>query len=109
MKNPNSMINTTSTKQEKIVQDLNNNNVPVKKSANLRKNKNEMTVNTSNSTNNHANNNIHGNITMKEGLDAIAGLPNEKALLELMDKSGYQITQHNGQRKFGPPPNFGGT
>lgn len=104
------MINSTSTKQDKIVQDLNNNNVPARscKNPNPRKNKNEMTVNTGNQNGNHTNN-IHGNNTMKEGLDAIAGLPNEKALLELMESSGYPITQHNGQRKFGPLPNFTGS
>ncbi|XP_013184465.2 probable RNA-binding protein 46 [Amyelois transitella] len=27
-------------------------------------------------------------------------------LLDLMDKTGYSIVQHNGQRKFGPPPGW---
>lgn len=29
-------------------------------------------------------------------------------LLELMEKTGYAIVQHNGQRKFGPPPDWTG-
>lgn len=45
----------------------------------------------------------------KTGKDAVAGLPNEKALLALMDSTGYPLTQNNGQRRFGPPPNFVGT
>lgn len=113
------MINVAS-KTEKIVQDLNNNNLTIKQTNNnntkptaSRKNKSspEMTVNASvesaNTNGNHGNNN-HGNTTMKVGIEAVAGLPNEKALIELMEKSGYQLTQHNGQRKFGPPPNYGG-
>lgn len=30
--------------------------------------------------------------------------PNEKALLVLMEKTGYSMVQENGQRKFGGPP-----
>lgn len=45
----------------------------------------------------------------KTGKDAVAGLPNEKALLALMERTGFPITQNNGQRRFGPPPNFVGT
>ena len=41
----------------------------------------------------------------KTGKDAVAGLPNEKALLALMESTGYPITQNNGQRRFGPPSN----
>jgi len=44
----------------------------------------------------------------KVGREAIGGLPNEKPLLELMERTGYPITQNNGQRKFGPPPDFTG-
>lgn len=29
-------------------------------------------------------------------------------LLELIQSTGYPIIQHNGQRKFGPPPNWSG-
>jgi len=47
--------------------------------------------------------------TVKTGRDAIAGLPNEAALLNLMERSGYPISQNNGQRRFGPPPDFTGT
>ncbi|XP_022252711.1 probable RNA-binding protein 46 [Limulus polyphemus] len=32
----------------------------------------------------------------------------EAALLSLMERTGYQIIQENGQRKFGPPPNWEG-
>ncbi|CAH1786758.1 unnamed protein product [Owenia fusiformis] len=38
-----------------------------------------------------------------------SGVPNEAALLALMEKSGYQMLQENGQRKYGgPPPNWEG-
>jgi len=60
------------------------------------------------SHNNHHSNHNNNTQTMKVGKDAVAGLPNEKALLDLMESSGYQLTHHNGQRKFGPPPNYGG-
>ncbi|XP_057297897.1 APOBEC1 complementation factor-like isoform X2 [Hydractinia symbiolongicarpus] len=59
----------------------------------------EMTVNSA--ENGHA-------TTVKVGKEAVAGLANEKALLELMERTGYPITQNNGQRKFGPPPNMTG-
>ncbi|XP_023239973.1 probable RNA-binding protein 46 [Centruroides sculpturatus] len=32
----------------------------------------------------------------------------EAALLALMDRTGYNIVQENGQRKFGPPPDWNG-
>ncbi|KAI1291943.1 APOBEC1 complementation factor [Halotydeus destructor] len=32
----------------------------------------------------------------------------QEALLELMASSGYDIVQENGQRKYGPPPGWGG-
>ncbi|CAH2991952.1 unnamed protein product [Chilo suppressalis] len=31
-----------------------------------------------------------------------------RKLLQLMQKTGYSIIQHNGQRKFGPPPDWTG-
>ena len=59
--------------------------------------------------NSNSNNTNNSNTsTLKVGRDAVAGLPNEKVLLDLMESTGYQLTQHNGQRKFGPPPNYGG-
>ncbi|RWS29353.1 APOBEC1 complementation factor-like protein [Leptotrombidium deliense] len=33
----------------------------------------------------------------------------DKALLELLCRSGYQMVQENGQRKFGPPPDWTGS
>eukprot|EP00794_Sanderia_malayensis_P017018 gene17018-18732_t len=44
----------------------------------------------------------------KVGKDAVAGLPNEEALLALMDSTGYPITQNNGQRRYGPPLKYVG-
>lgn len=36
------------------------------------------------------------------------GTQNEAALLALMEKTGYNMVQENGQRKFGgPPPGVG--
>ena len=52
---------------------------------------------------------LKGNETMeKSGPEAVAGLPNEKALLDLMERTGYPITQNNGQRRYGPPPDCNG-
>ena len=36
------------------------------------------------------------------------GTQNEAALLALMEKTGYNMVQENGQRKFGGPPPGGG-
>ena len=38
----------------------------------------------------------------------VAGAPNEAALLQLMERTGYQMIQENGQRKYGPPPGWQG-
>lgn len=39
----------------------------------------------------------------------IAGTPNESALLDLMERTGYTMIQENGQRKYGgPPPGWDG-
>ena len=38
--------------------------------------------------------------------EGVAGAPNERRLVELMETTGYSITQTNGQRKFGPPPDW---
>nr|XP_006818851.1 PREDICTED: APOBEC1 complementation factor isoform X4 [Saccoglossus kowalevskii] len=41
--------------------------------------------------------------------EGIAGARNETALLSLMERTGYNIIQENGQRKYGgPPPNWEG-
>ena len=34
----------------------------------------------------------------------VSGAPNEKALLNLMERTGYSMIQENGQRKYGGPP-----
>ena len=34
--------------------------------------------------------------------------PTEPKLVELMNRTGYPISQTNGQRKFGPPPDWKG-
>uniref|UniRef100_F7APN8 RNA-binding protein 47 n=1 Tax=Monodelphis domestica TaxID=13616 RepID=F7APN8_MONDO len=36
--------------------------------------------------------------------EGVAGAPNEAALLALMERTGYSMTQENGQRKYGGPP-----
>ena len=51
---------------------------------------------------------LKGEQMERTGKDAVAGAPNEKALLELMEQTGYPMTQNNGQRRFGPPSNFVG-
>ena len=33
----------------------------------------------------------------------VVGAPNEAALLQLTEKTGYQMIQENGQRKYEPP------
>lgn len=39
-----------------------------------------------------------------EGEKGIVGVPNEAALLQLMERTGYTMIQENGQRKYGGPP-----
>ena len=34
--------------------------------------------------------------------------PTEPKLVELMNRTGYPISQTNGQRKYGPPPDWKG-
>uniref|UniRef100_F6YGW9 APOBEC1 complementation factor n=1 Tax=Ciona intestinalis TaxID=7719 RepID=F6YGW9_CIOIN len=36
--------------------------------------------------------------------NGLSGVPNEAALVALMKRTGYSITQENGQRKYGGPP-----
>nr|XP_039255746.1 RNA-binding protein 47-like isoform X1 [Styela clava] len=38
------------------------------------------------------------------GVEGIAGAPNEAALRALMKRTGYNMLQENGQRKYGGPP-----
>lgn len=38
----------------------------------------------------------------------VAGAPNEQNLLRLMERTGYSMVQENGQRKYGPPPDWKG-
>ncbi|XP_060555906.1 APOBEC1 complementation factor-like [Ruditapes philippinarum] len=41
--------------------------------------------------------------------NGVLGAPNERALLNLMEKTGYTMIQENGQRKYGgPPPDWDG-
>ncbi|XP_041948395.1 RNA-binding protein 47 isoform X3 [Alosa alosa] len=40
--------------------------------------------------------------------EGVAGAQNEAALLSLMERTGYQMVQENGQRKYGPPPGWEG-
>ncbi|XP_077986386.1 putative RNA-binding protein 46 isoform X4 [Glandiceps talaboti] len=37
-------------------------------------------------------------------IEGVSGARNETALLQLMERTGYNIMQENGQRKFGGPP-----
>ncbi|KAF7248328.1 RNA-binding protein 47 [Varanus komodoensis] len=36
--------------------------------------------------------------------EGVAGAPNEAALLQLIERTGYTMVQENGQRKYGGPP-----
>ncbi|XP_016063112.1 PREDICTED: RNA-binding protein 47 [Miniopterus natalensis] len=36
--------------------------------------------------------------------EGLAGVPNEAALLALLERTGYSMAQENGQRKYGGPP-----
>ncbi|XP_058049260.1 RNA-binding protein 47 isoform X2 [Ahaetulla prasina] len=36
--------------------------------------------------------------------EGLSGVPNEAALLQLLDRTGYTMIQENGQRKYGGPP-----
>lgn len=49
-----------------------------------------------------------GNAEIDKIPQDIAGASNAAALLQLMNKTGFNIVQENGQRKFGPPPNWEG-
>ncbi|XP_015799073.1 RNA-binding protein 47 isoform X1 [Nothobranchius furzeri] len=48
---------------------------------------------------------LQGQSNVPEG---IAGAPNESALMNLMERTGYSMVQENGQRKYGPPPGWSG-
>ena len=46
---------------------------------------------------------------LNRGMQASGGLTsNEQKLLDLQDRTGYEITQRNGQRIYGPPPDWVG-
>ncbi|XP_053197606.1 APOBEC1 complementation factor isoform X1 [Scomber japonicus] len=46
----------------------------------------------------------------KAGVDALAGTQKEAALQALTQRTGYQLRQENGQRRYGgPPPDWDGT
>ena len=36
----------------------------------------------------------------------VAGTTNEAGLLTLLQRTGYPLVQENGQRKYGPPPDW---
>ncbi|KAG7256856.1 LOW QUALITY PROTEIN: hypothetical protein CRUP_021105, partial [Coryphaenoides rupestris] len=46
-----------------------------------------------------------GQVSVPEG---VAGAPNEAALVGLMERTGYDMVQENGQRKYAPPPGWEG-
>ncbi|UYV65749.1 RBM47 [Cordylochernes scorpioides] len=46
--------------------------------------------------------------TYPSQMDKQPPLSKEEALLELIERSGYNIVQENGQRKYGPPPQWDG-
>lgn len=57
--------------------------------------------------NHFANISLDGMEENKQLPPGVAGAPNEQALLSLMERTGYQMIQENGQRKYGgPPPNW---
>ncbi|XP_048730769.2 APOBEC1 complementation factor-like isoform X2 [Ostrea edulis] len=43
---------------------------------------------------------------MEEKQQSLTGTPNEANLLKLMERTGYPMVQENGQRKYGPPPDW---
>ena len=43
-----------------------------------------------------------------DNMDSINITANETGLLKLIERTGYSMVQENGQRKFGPPPNWDG-
>ncbi|KPP68491.1 putative RNA-binding protein 46 [Scleropages formosus] len=49
-----------------------------------------------------------GSLNMVPTTNGCVESPNEAALLALMEKTGYNMVQENGQRKFGPPPGWEG-
>ncbi|KAI1883706.1 hypothetical protein AGOR_G00234310 [Albula goreensis] len=50
----------------------------------------------------------HPNHTQTAVTEGVAGAPNEAALVSLMERTGYNMVQENGQRKYGPPPGWEG-
>ncbi|KAI8784161.1 APOBEC1 complementation factor-like isoform X1 [Biomphalaria glabrata] len=45
----------------------------------------------------------------KPTIQGVTGAPNENALISLIQQTGYNLIQENGQRKFGgPPPDWSG-
>lgn len=54
----------------------------------------------------------HNNVNtqVQSSSDVIRRLgADESALLALMERTGYNIMQENGQRKYGPPPDWVGS
>nr|XP_033802834.1 RNA-binding protein 47 isoform X2 [Geotrypetes seraphini] len=48
--------------------------------------------------------NDSSNMSATKVLEGVSGVPNEAALLALMERTGYGMVQENGQRKYGGPP-----
>lgn len=46
--------------------------------------------------------------TQEKVQHGISGAPNEQNLLRLMERTGFPMVQENGQRKYGPPPDWKG-
>ena len=52
--------------------------------------------------------NMEGRDSPTSSEDGVTGTPNEVALRALMDRTGCPIRQSNGQRRYGPPPDWSG-
>ncbi|XP_062992490.1 RNA-binding protein 47 isoform X3 [Elgaria multicarinata webbii] len=48
--------------------------------------------------------NDSSNLQTNKVPEGVAGAPNEAALLQLIERTGYTMVQENGQRKYGGPP-----
>ncbi|XP_030047182.1 RNA-binding protein 47 isoform X1 [Microcaecilia unicolor] len=48
--------------------------------------------------------NDSSNMSASNVHEGVSGVPNEAALLALMERTGYSMVQENGQRKYGGPP-----
>ncbi|XP_041435364.1 RNA-binding protein 47 isoform X2 [Xenopus laevis] len=54
--------------------------------------------------------NESSNMSTSNVSEGVTGVPNEAALINLMERTGYTMVQENGQRKYGgPPPGWEGS